>query len=124
MLARLALAVMVMLGAAAAMAADLPQLPKAKGEHCIESNDVMRRNHPDMLKHQRDDTLRLGIRGGKASLKECVDCHASTDAAGQPVAVNAPGQFCNSCHVYAAVKPDCFECHSTVPQGAHKEASR
>ena len=31
------------------------------------------------------------------------------------IPVNAPGQFCESCHTYAAVKMDCFECHATVP---------
>jgi hypothetical protein len=69
----------------------------------------------DMLKHQRDDTMRLGIRGAKASLKDCVACHATTAANGTPVPVNAPGQFCQSCHAYAAVEPDCFECHATTP---------
>ena len=27
----------------------------------------------------------------------------------------APGDFCLSCHSYAAVKIDCFECHSGKP---------
>lgn len=114
----------MMLGAAAATAADLPALPKAKGEACIASAEVMRRDHPDMLKHQRDETLRLGIRGAKASLKECVACHATQAADGHAVPVNDPGQFCQSCHAYAAVKPDCFECHATTPKTTIKEASR
>ncbi|BAE52180.1 cytochrome c3 family protein [Paramagnetospirillum magneticum] len=124
MLARLLLGVLMMLGAAAATAADLPALPKAKGEACIASAEVMRRDHPDMLKHQRDETLRLGIRGAKASLKECVACHATQAADGHAVPVNDPGQFCQSCHAYAAVKPDCFECHATTPKTTIKEASR
>lgn len=107
-----------------ATAAELPALPKAKGEACIASTEVMRRDHPDMLKHQRDDTLRLGIRGAKASLKACVECHATTDAAGKAVPVDDPGQFCQSCHAYAAVKPDCFECHATTPKAAVREAAR
>ena len=36
----------------------------------------MRRNHMELLKHQRDDTVRSGIRGAKYSLKDCVGCHA------------------------------------------------
>ncbi len=106
-----------------AFAADLPSFPKAKGETCIVATEIMRRDHPDMLKHQRDDTMRLGIRSGKASLKDCVACHADTAADGKPIPVNAPGQFCQSCHSYAAVKPDCFECHATVPSLV-KEAAR
>ncbi|WP_239988534.1 Hdr-like menaquinol oxidoreductase cytochrome c subunit [Paramagnetospirillum kuznetsovii] len=113
---------MLLLVTLPALAADLPSLPKPKGEACIAANDVMRRDHPDMLKHQRDDTMRLGIRGGKASLKDCVACHSTADTAGKPVPINAEGQFCQSCHAYAAVKPDCFECHATTP--TVKEASR
>lgn len=124
MLARLLLGVLLMVGAAAAMAADLPHWPKARGDACIASNEVMRRDHPDMLKHQRDDTLRQGIRGAKASLKACVECHAATDGAGKAVPINDPGQFCQSCHAYVAAKPDCFECHATVPKTPVREASR
>jgi len=124
MLARLLLVVMLMLaGGTAAQATDLPSLPKARGGTCIEAPATMRREHPDMLKHQRDDTLRLGIRGAKASLKDCVACHATSAADGTSIPVNAPGQFCQSCHAYAAVKPDCFECHATTPAPV-KEAAR
>lgn len=107
-----------------AFAADLPHWPKPKGEACIASAEVMRRDHPDMLKHQRDDTLRLGIRGAKASLKACVECHSTTTAEGKPIPVNDPGQFCQSCHSYVAAKPDCFECHATTPKSPVREASR
>ena len=30
----------------------------------------------------------------------------------------AKDDFCVSCHSYAAVKIDCFDCHSTKPQGS------
>ena len=124
MLARLLLGIMLMLGSVAGFAAEPPALPKAAaGTTCIEDSATMRRDHPDMLKHQRDDTLRLGIRGAKASLKDCVSCHATQSADGHAVPVNAPGQFCQSCHAFAAVKPDCFECHATTPAPV-KEASR
>ena len=73
----------------------------------------MRRNHMKLLKHQRDDTLRGGVRTGKYSLKECIDCHASMTT--NSVAA-ADTNFCQSCHNYAAVKIDCFECHTNKPQ--------
>ena len=77
-------------------------------ESCIAPPDEMRRNHMDMLRHQRDKTLRLGERGAQVSLNGCVSCHASR-ASGS---VNAgPQDFCETCHAYAAVKLDCFECH-------------
>lgn len=77
-------------------------------KQCIAPNDVMRRTHMDLLKHQRDRTLRQGIRGEKASLNACVECHAGKTSG----SVLGPDGFCQSCHSYASVKLDCFECHS------------
>ncbi|MEO8122489.1 MAG: hypothetical protein ABI633_00390 [Burkholderiales bacterium] len=92
----------------------LPTIVAARaGTQCIADPATMRRDHPSMLKHQRDETVHGGIRGAKASLKGCIDCHASATT-GSVAA--APGDFCQSCHTYAAVKIDCFECHSTRPQ--------
>lgn len=98
-----------------------PAIPKAQGT-CVEEPQAMRRHHFDALKHQRDDTLRSGIRGAKHSLKECVSCHVSKTADGKPIPINAEGQFCQSCHAYAAVSIDCFTCHATVPDKAPKTA--
>lgn len=93
-----------------------PAVPKAKpGTQCVADPATMRRRHPDMLKHQRDETVREGVRGEKVSLKTCVECHASP-ATGSVAA--APGDFCVSCHAYAAVKIDCFECHASKPAGS------
>ena len=91
----------------------LPHPAKAfKGDKCVEDSGVMRRNHFDYLKHQRDETLRDGIRGNKYSLSECIACHATTspDVAGGKLRTIKP--FCAECHSYAAVKIDCFECHT------------
>jgi len=72
----------------------------------------MRRNHMTMLKHQRGDTLRGGIRTGKYSLKECITCHASQTTGSVS---GSSANFCQSCHDYSAVKIDCFECHANKP---------
>ena len=64
---------------------------------------------------QRDETMRQGIRTQDASLQGCVDCHVKKDDAGVAIPVNAPGQFCSTCHEYTSVKLDCFECHRTTP---------
>jgi hypothetical protein len=96
--------------------APLPTITKAvKGEQCVEPNDFMRRNHMKVLTHQRDETVLEGIRTKKYSLKECINCHAS-EKTGSVAA--AKDDFCVSCHSYAAVKIDCFDCHSTKPQGS------
>jgi cytochrome c553 len=114
----------ILLMASVAWAADgRPALPKAKGDKCVESVDVMRRNHFGLLMHQRDETLRDGVRGGAHSLKECVSCHAADGPNGTSIPVNAPGQFCQSCHEYAAVSIDCFSCHATIPGGVDKTAN-
>lgn len=89
--------------------------PAAKGEECVEPTDVMRRDHMRFLLHQRDETVHRGIRGAKHSLVGCIDCHAQTDAQGGAIPVDAEGQFCESCHSFAGVRMDCFECHAPVP---------
>lgn len=90
----------------------LPVLEPARGERCVAETAYMRRNHMKLLSHQRDDTVHLGERTAAYSLKACIDCHASASTG----SVAASGSnFCQSCHAYAAVKLDCFECHSSKP---------
>ena len=105
-------------GAGIALAAGglAPTIERAlKGERCVEDNATMRRDHMRFLRHQRDATVHLGIRGAKYSLKGCIDCHAGAQT-GSVAA--APGDFCVACHSYAAVKIDCFECHASKPAAA------
>ena len=94
----------------------LPIVPAAKGDQCVEDTATMRRGHMEMLKHQRDDTLRRGIRTTKYSLKECLACHVPS-ADEKQVAFGGNEHFCSSCHNYAAVKIDCFQCHAAQPSG-------
>jgi hypothetical protein len=53
-----------------------------------------------------------GVRTTKHSLKNCVGA--------TPTKTWRTGKdgFCESCHAYAAVKIDCFECHSAVREAA------
>jgi predicted CXXCH cytochrome family protein len=95
----------------------LPVILKGKGEACVAKTAYMRRNHMNELGHQRDETTRRGIRTKRFSLKECVTCHARPATRGGYLSVNDPGQFCRSCHDYAAVRIDCFDCHAARPEG-------
>jgi hypothetical protein len=96
-----------------------PSISVDRSTQCIDSPEVMRRTHMDMLRHQRDRTVRQGIRGEKVSLNGCIDCHAGPGAgAAAGSAVGSPQAFCETCHRYAAVKLDCFECHQPRPDGA------
>lgn len=94
----------------------LPVIPQGKGEQCVEDTDFMRRNHMKVLLHQRDETMHEGIRTKKHSLKECISCHAVEGADETPVSASSPQHFCRSCHDYAAVKIDCFQCHASKPE--------
>jgi len=107
------------LAAGSARAADAPWLPKparGKGEKCVADTDWMRRNHMMALLHQRDETVHEGIRTKRFSLKGCIDCHAVKGDDGKPVTAANPKHFCRTCHDYAAVRVDCFECHASRPE--------
>jgi hypothetical protein len=90
----------------------LPVVKVEKGETCVAPTGEVRRDHMNMLLHQRDRTMREGLREPRFSLKNCVDCHASR-ATGSVLGKDG---FCSSCHAYAAVKMDCFECHTPLRQ--------
>ncbi len=92
----------------------VPQTPKAfKGKQCVEPVDIMRREHGAFLLDQRDQTMQKGIRGGKYSLRDCVECHAVPDK--QAAGARTVEPFCGACHEYTAAKIDCFQCHTTKP---------
>jgi len=64
-----------------------------------------------------------GIRGARFSLAECVDYHASRPGGGEAMRpINAQGEFCQTCHEFAAVSIDCFQCHRTVPRQEQSSA--
>ena len=113
-------------GVAAVFAADeedsestrvpVPEIARGQGDSCVEDTDFMRREHMTLLMHQRDDTMLKGIRSEQHSLKECVSCHAVEGSDSVAVSFASEKHFCRSCHDYAAVKIDCFECHASRPE--------
>lgn len=92
----------------------LPVHAEAAGDKCVKDTEYMRRYHMEDLKHQRNDTMRKGIRTPTLSLQGCIDCHADK----KTNSVLGKDGFCQSCHSYAAVKLDCFECHASKPKAA------
>lgn len=92
--------------------AEAPKIKIERGEACVAPTAEMRRDHMDMLLRQRDRTMRQGLRESPFSLKGCVDCHASRDTG----SVLGNDGFCSSCHEFAAVKMDCFQCHTPLRQ--------
>ena len=87
----------------------------ANEKSCVEPTDFMRRNHMEVIKHQRDETVHGGIRSTKHSLAGCIACHGAKGPTGDLLPVNHEKQFCGACHDFAAVRLNCFNCHATVP---------
>jgi hypothetical protein len=82
-------------------------LPKEE-KNCVEDTDYMKTSHMQLLNDWRTAVVRDGNRmyqnkAGrtfKINLTDtCLDCHASK------------ADFCDRCHTYADVKPNCWECH-------------
>jgi hypothetical protein len=78
---------------------------------CVAPPAEMRLSHMKLLAEWRDLAVRQGVRSvtmpdarkWKVSLSgTCLDCHDKA-------------KFCDRCHEYAAVKPDCWNCH-VVPE--------
>lgn len=88
-----------------------PEVSVAKGDECVRDTAFMRRNHMDLLRHERAEVVREGVRGGDFTLEKCQECHVNRDSS------------CDSCHRYAAVRPDCWSCHHYPKEGPDSEAS-
>lgn len=116
---RLLTALLGLLLGAQAGAGEVP-VPKPMpglGSYCVEDTAFMRRNHMDLLRHQRDDTMYNGLRTERHSLKNCINCHMAEEVVGKErIEITDSRHFCAGCHQYASVKPDCFECHSSQPE--------
>ena len=77
-------------------------------EQCVESAQYMRESHMELLDEWRESVVRGGVRTYLASDGQeyrmsltgtCMDCHSNK------------AQFCDSCHDYAGVEPDCWSGH-------------
>jgi hypothetical protein len=88
----------------------MPVVKIEQGDACVAPTAEMRRDHMNMLLHQRDRTVHQGLRETRFSLKNCVNCHASRETG----SVLGKDGFCSSCHAYASVSIDCFECHTPL----------
>ncbi len=124
---RLVLLIALMFGAATALSAQersslWPEIPAATGAPHPEGNEYWRRNHMNLMRHDRDQTMRDGNREVEASLKGCFDCHAAADGEGTIVTYESDKHFCRSCHDFVAVKVDCFMCHRSTPEGVDETA--
>jgi hypothetical protein len=96
-------------------------ISKAQGDKCVLPREEIRKVHPDMLKHDRINTMRKGIRSKAdgtlldGSLKACINCHAIKKD-DKYLRIDNENHFCQSCHIYAGVSFDCFQCHRDIPE--------
>jgi hypothetical protein len=101
-----------------------PALARAQGKQCVAAVAYMRSNHMSLLAEWRDEVVRRGGRGYTAGdgqryrmslTSTCLgQCHGSKD------------EFCDRCHLYAAVSPTCWSCHldsKAGPDGSLRAAS-
>jgi len=89
-------------------ASHVPQLQTPTiGNECIESTDYMMDNHMKLLDEWRTMVVREGIHTYTASdgkewdisiTGTCLSCHNKAE-------------FCDQCHNYEGVTPNCWSCH-------------
>ena len=109
------------------LATDLQGVPPPKGNYndetlCVEPVEIMRRRHFDFILDHRDRTVIQGIRTKQYSLIGCIDCHVTPDEQGKYARYSENTHFCASCHQFAAVTIDCFQCHADRPEEAIRKA--
>lgn len=87
---------------------DTPEIQAMAEKKCIEDTEFMRSEHMTLLNEWRIKSVREGTHiylatDGKEyemSLQNtCLSCHSNK------------AEFCDSCHTYADVDPDCWVCH-------------
>ena len=90
-------------------------IDKSVADKCVEPTDIMRSQHHIFIKQQSHDTVVKGIRTEKYSLNNCINCHIKPAADGTYPSVKSEEHFCSGCHIAAAAKVECFDCHASKP---------
>jgi len=87
-----------------------PKLDIGKGGQCVEDPQWMRKNHMQPAQAPaRRNIAQKACADEKISLKNCIECHASSK---DDSVIARDDSFCVGCHRYEAVKNRRFECHS------------
>ena len=84
-------------------------------DRCVMPVEYMRTSHMTLLKEWRDTVVRNGERiyttaDGRQFQRSltgtCLNCHSNKTS------------FCDRCHDYAGVKPNCWDCHVAPKEDA------
>lgn len=90
-----------------------PQID-TQAQQCIEPTQYMRDNHMQLLVQWRETVVRTGERTYVATDNRvydmsltgtCLQCHPNK------------AQFCDQCHNYTGVSPNCWDCHNLPESG-------
>ncbi len=88
--------------------------PPAGGKSCVAPVEFMRRSHMTLLVEWRESVVRTGDRSfvaydghryAKSLTGTCLGCHGRK------------AEFCDRCHQYEAVSPNCWNCHLEQASG-------
>jgi len=112
-IAAFAFSAFVVAGEKPSFAPNVPH-PTNGSTECVQPEDEMKKNHMKYILHQRDATMHEGVRTKTYSLKECINCHVPENT---EIRFGDDKHFCSSCHNYAGVSIDCFQCHMDRPMG-------
>lgn len=90
---------------------DTPEINALEVKKCIEDTEYMRAHHMTLLDDWRTSVVREGDRiyvatdgqeYPKCIQQTCLHCHSNKE------------EFCDACHTFAAVEPNCWDCHVDV----------
>ncbi len=88
---------------------DTPAIERLAEKRCIEPTPYMKASHMELIDRWRSEVVRNGRRLYVASngkeyemslSRTCLNCHSNKD------------RFCDRCHTYEGVNPNCWNCHS------------
>ena len=80
-----------------------------KYKECVRPASIMRETHMVLLSEWRDRVVRdadrspvtiAGVRYSRSLTNTCIKCHPNKS------------KFCDQCHDYLGVSPNCWDCHS------------
>jgi len=93
----------------------IPKIPVPKGENCVEPLAYMRAYHMKLLDKWRKMAIRhnkwvyISSTGKKFKISlqhTCLKCHKNKE------------EFCDRCHNFVVVHPDCWKCHFSDKEAA------
>ncbi len=97
-----------------ALSLDTPEIRKLAVKECVAPAPYMRASHMDLLHSWRDAVVRnedrvyVSSEGKKYNMslsQTCLGCHSNKE------------KFCDTCHNYQGVKPNCWDCHVVPMEG-------